>query len=352
VLLELGVEDLAKYPFLEETGNYIRSRGFTISEISQPEFKKVVERAKERVLQAIRLQKISRELDEPEVEIFSFPISLLLIKASNLDYLFSRYSLSEAVRVEKILETERIEIVTQIFRKVFHIDLTTITGEHNTSKSVIFRIPIMEYLKRSVKFHELEWKLVNRVVDKGYVFLNTHDLIRLIRQEIDNMILDRLRNLVVSKLPENLEKIVEYIVKTSPSHSSHNYQIHVSPDKYPPCVKKAIELIKNGENLPHYGRFLLTTYLVNIGHSTEDIISIYPKSPDFNERITRYQVEHISGLRGGRVKYRCPSCRTLITHSFCFKTKECANIKNPLMFGRPKYRSKKSSVKKWTKRQR
>lgn len=352
ILLELGVEDLAKYPFLKEAGNYIRERGLSLEDISQPDFSKVIQRAKKRVLQAIRLREVSGEIDDPEVEIFSFPLALMLVKATKLDHLVSRFSLAEAMRVEKLLEGEREELVVQIFRNVLKIDLTPVKVEEGSFPAFNYKISIMDYLKRATRFHDIEWKLVNRVVYQGYVYLKTRQLIRLIRQEIDDMIRGRLKDLAVPRLPESLEKTVKEIAMFSPPPPKMSDRVKVTPDRYPPCVKTALDMLKKGENLPHYGRFLLTAYLVNIGSSVEEIMALYPRSPDFNERITRYQVEHIAGLRGGRVKYTCPSCRTLVTHSFCFKTKECDDIKNPLQFGRRKFQGEKRKGKKgWTKRQ-
>lgn len=350
ISIELGVEDLAKYPFLDEAGEYFKNRGLSLEDISQSDYSGVIERAKQRILQAIRIREVSGEITSPEIELQSFPISLMLVKATNLEHLISRYSFAEAVRVEKFLKEEREELVTQIFKNILKIDVIPV----NSKKSYPlfnYKIQIIDYLKRATRFHELEWKLVNRVVDQGYVYLKKNELIRLIRQEIENMIRERLKGLPIPQLPFNLQKTVQDISFLSPPPPKISDRIKVSPDNYPPCVKTALSMLKKGENLPHYGRFLLTTYLVNIGSSIEDILSLYSRSPDFNERISKYQIEHIAGLRGGRVKYSSPSCRTLITHSFCFKIKACNDIKNPLQFGNKKFQSTKGkNNKKWTKK--
>ncbi len=350
--IELGIEDLAKYPFLEETGKYIQKRGLSINDISEPDFNKVIFRAKKRVLEAIRSREVSGNISDPTVEILSFPVALMLVKATKLDHLANRYSHAEALRVERLLEGEREKLIVQIFNNILNIELASITAEKKSLSTFNYKIPVIDYLKRAARFHELEWKLINRVVDQGYVYLRTRELIRLIREEIGNMIREKLKDMVVPRLPEKLNKIVQEITKIIPP-SKINGRARVTPDKYPPCVKASLNMLKNGNNLPHYGRFLLTTYLVNIGSSVQDILSFYPKSPDFNERITRYQIEHIAGLRGGRVKYICPSCRTLGTHSLCFRTKECADIKNPIQFGkRVPNLEKRKGKKGWMKRQR
>jgi DNA primase large subunit len=333
ITIELGNEDLAKYPFLEGAGEYFRKRGFSLNDVSQPDFSVVIERAKGRVLEAIRRQEVSSKMDYPEVELLSFPLALMLVKATKLNHLVNRYSHAEAVRAEHLLESEREALIVQIFRNILKIDLISVVAGEVGLRSFNYKIPVMEYLRRAKQFHQLEWNLINRVVSHGYVYLRTHELIRLIRQEIDTMIRARLSDLHVPQLPESLEKTVENLISLSPPPPRLNEQMRITPDRYPPCITTGLKMMEKGENLPHYARFLLTTYLVTIGKSVEEIVQMYGRSPDFNERIARYQIEHIAGLRGGRVKYRCPSCRTLVTHSFCFKTKECDEIRNPLQFG-------------------
>jgi DNA primase large subunit len=349
--LKLGVEDLAKYPFLEEAGDYFRQRGFSLNDISQPDFEIVIERAKNRVLDAIHRREVSSNIGDPEVELLSFPVALMMVKATGLDHLVSWFSHTEAVRTEKLLENEREELVVQIFKHILKINLVAVTADDNDGASDLhtfdYKIPLMEYLKRASQFHQLEWKLVNRVVSNGYVYLRTHEMIRLIRQEIDGMIRARLNTLPVPRLPSNLKAIVKDLAARSPAPPK--IVSIIAPDKYPPCVTTAQAMLEKGENLPHYARFLLTTYLVAAGRTVDEIIQMYSGSPDFNERITKYQVEHIAGLRGGRVKYRPPSCRTLATHSFCFKVKECNDIRNPLQFGTKRFTKNPDASKKKTK---
>jgi DNA primase large subunit len=88
------------------------------------------------------------------------------------------------------------------------------------------------------------------------------------------------------------------------------------------------------------GRFTLASFLANIGASDDEIVKAFKPASDFSERMTRYQVEHIGGKRGGRTKYTCPKCDTLKTHGVCYKPDDvCSTIRNPLI-----YYKKKSSI--------
>jgi len=84
-----------------------------------------------------------------------------------------------------------------------------------------------------------------------------------------------------------------------------------------------IQDIAAGINLPHSARFTLTSFLLKIGLSVEDIIKIYRSSPDFDESKTRYQVEHIASR-----EYTPPSCSTIRTYGNC--TGSCPNPGHPL----------------------
>jgi DNA primase large subunit len=332
-MLQLGTEDYAKYPFLEEARERLSRLGVSLEELG--EYTEALSRAKERLIKAYKRGYFDDELTDSDKELLSFHIALLLVRMVGVEQLAAKFSLAEARRVEHFLEQEgKKDLVAYIFKVVTGVDnedvQQTLGGvEYN------FRIPVVEYLKRAVHLHSSEWKLVNRVVDGGFVYLTTHGLSRLIREEIRSMIYNRIKSLPQPKLTPALQEAVEDLRKVIKVLTPVT-QTTVEPSKYPPCVQHALDLLQKGQNIPHYGRFLMTTYLLNIGKSVDEVVSLFAKAPDFNERLTRYQVEHIAGLRGGGTKYRPPGCRTLQAHTLCFKTEACDDIKNPIQFGRYK----------------
>jgi len=338
--IEFGLEDLAKYPFLKEAGDYVKELSLSIEDLRQDDYQPALKRAKDRVVEAIQKNSISTEIEEPNLEILSFPLALMLVKAIGIDYFMHRYSLAESVRAERLLEKEKKPIISHIFKSAFDVDLISI--EHNVFD---FKMNMVEYLLRATHFHKPEWKLVNRVVENGFVYLKTRELVRLMREEIRKMVYERMKSLSLPKMPENVKEIIDEINKALPPVPSKELQ-EVTPGIFPPCVTHVLDLLQKGQNVPHFGRFLLTSYLLSIGKSVDDVINIYPRAPDFSERLTRYQVEHIAGMRGGRRQYKAPGCRTLITHGLCFKDEIlCARIKNPLQFGRKPLELKKKKAK-------
>lgn len=97
-------------------------------------------------------------------------------------------------------------------------------------------------------------------------------------------------------------------------------------------MKHGIEVLEKGENLPHSGRFLLATYLLAKGQTVDQIAPLFKNAPDYNEKTTRYQLEHISGSSGSGTKYQCPSCEKLRSENLCFATQDCENLINPIRF--------------------
>ena len=95
------------------------------------------------------------------------------------------------------------------------------------------------------------------------------------------------------------------------------------------------EIIEKGENLPHSGRFMLATFLLNRGQNVEQIAPLFKNAPDYNERTTMYQLRNLSGVSGG-TKYKCPSCEKIKSQDMCFANEKCDGIFTPLHFGRKK----------------
>ncbi len=330
---------LAKYPFLPESREYLAMHGLTIDSFSDPAYSKIVERAKARIIDAIELGdrvgpwSIS---DDELVELASFPLAIALIASIGDKRLARRFALAESALAAKLLEDEAEEVVLEIARKVFNIDV-------QVEKRIIggieydYSIGLKDYLRGAVEFNKPEWKLVNRVVERGRVLVTAHELIRLMRDRI----MDYIINLVEkagkpSKLPKPLEEAVKEIKEKMPASIEFELEsIKAGPETWPPCMRAILDKLMAGENVSHFANFALASFLINIGFDPNEIIKFYANRPDFNERIARYQVEHIAGLRGSRTKYMTPSCSTMRTNGLCVKNGElCGNIRNPLTYYR------------------
>jgi DNA primase large subunit len=327
--------DLAKYPFLNEAGEYLRESSFGWEELDRPELEHIINRAVERI--EIEIDgKTHNKLERYEIEIITFLVSLVIVKSIGIDPILRKFALAEARRAEKFLtedlrkqsEIKRGSVFTKIFEDLFRLKVF-VSEDHR-----LFRVHVVDYLARSSHFHEQEWKLINRLVHNGYVYLDAEETVRLIRNELSLLIYDRVKAMTLPTLPQNIKSKTDQLrLRFS---SRYERRTSFKAMIYPPCIKHALEMMNRGDNLPHSARVMLATYMLAIDKPIDEIISIFQNAPDFNEKITRYQVEHLAGMKGSHTKYSVPSCDKLLNENLCFATAECNGIINPIQFGRKK----------------
>lgn len=332
-MLKLGNEEIAKYPFMTEAGNYLREKGFTLEQFDKDEdLKPIVQTALNRIETAANGKIFDVAITNLDVQVFSFLIAVVLLRQSGMNTLIKRFSLAETRRAERFLERDLDDSTNKANEQLAIKIIQDLFGMPVSKSDQYFVIPVADYLKHATHFHEQEWKLVNRLVHNGSVFLSAHETVRLIRKELDNYIANKIRSANIPDMLESFKKPIEQLLQLA---KKFNVQI-VETTEYPPCIKHAIEVMSKGENLPHSGRFMLATYLLNKGQTIDEIAPLFKNAPDYNEKITLYQLKHLAGNFGSGTKYACPSCEKLRGENLCFAIPECNNIINPLQFGRKK----------------
>jgi DNA primase large subunit len=206
-----------------------------------------------------------------------------------------------------------------------------------------------DYLRNATRFQAKGWKLVNRVVLNGEVYLTKDDTARLLEEEVRVHIEKKLDIKEKIALPQNVagrvERLKQAFTKQKGKIELEGFPKEFVVSAFPPCIKHMYDGITSGHHLSHIGRFALTSFLTNIGMTAEEVINLYRSLSDFKERLTRYQVEHIAGGRGSRTKYIPPRCDTLRTHGVCTGMDEiCRRIRHPLAYYRRKLRTIKAEA--------
>lgn len=338
-MINLGQDEIAKYPFLADAGQYLKDKGFSLEQFANdPDLKLIVDKAFHRIEVATNGQIYKSELkNEAEAnestlakEVFSFLLAVVLLKLSGMNTLIKRFALAEARRAEKYLEKDLVELTdknkeelaVKIIRDLFSVNAKKI-GD-------FYVIPASDYIEHSINFHEREWKLVNRYVEDGMVFLSPHETVRLVRRELSSYINSKILSTNTPQMAQAFEDPVKRLISLGKKFTPTIIQT----SEYPPCIKHGIEVLEKGENLPHSGRFMLASYLLSKGQSVEQIAPLFKNAPDYNEKITLYQLNHLAGSSGSGTKYSCPSCEKLKSQNLCFAIPECDNIINPLQFGK------------------
>ncbi|MEM1645134.1 MAG: hypothetical protein QXL96_04570 [Ignisphaera sp.] len=236
-----------------------------------------------------------------------------------------------------------------------------------------YKLHLVDYLSNTRKLlTEQPWKLSAVVIDKGFVYLeNKEKILRLLLEHIYTLVSSRLKNIKITcmdrelikhrltsilhefdlEFANSINRLVQRLmqpneitigtniktainikdVETVSKINDVNELIDLAQKLFPPCIRELIGTLIRGENLSHHQRFALATFLINFGIDIEIILKLFSYSPDFNEKIARYQIEHLAGLRGSRKKYLIYSCNTMKTLGMC--KAECG-IKNPLLYPR------------------
>ena len=310
-----------------------------IKDLENPEYKPILTRAQQRIEEAILLGSINEQSPKDEIEIPSFPIAVMMTAATNDPPLKRRYALAEAKRASTLLKDENKEKIMEIA----HNFNWKIKPTEEDSQAYDFTLHFIDFLKNATTFHSTKWKLVNRLMQNGEVYLTKPEASRLLEEEVRRHIEEKL-NIKVGSLPPTITKHVERLSQLF-SERKAKIKMEELPEEvvipaFPPCIKKLYDTIASGRNVSHIGRFALTSFLTSIGMTTEDVTNLFRALPDFNERLTRYQVEHIAGRRGSRTKYIPPRCDTLQTHGVCHSKDElCREIRHPLAYYRRKLRT-------------
>lgn len=284
---------------------------------------------------------VTEQSPNDDIEIPSFPIAVMMAAATADSFIKRRYALAEAKRVSNLLGNENKSNITYIASN-FNWKIKPVKGPA-VSLTYDFTLHYTDFLKSATVFHDKKWKLVNRCMLKGEVYLTKSEAARLLEEEVRRYIEGKL-DIKVGSLPEavmnRINRLKQLFIEKRGEIQLEELPKEVIVNAYPPCIKELYDTIASGRNVSHIGRFALTSFLINIGMTTKNVVSLFSSLSDFNERLTRYQVEHIAGERGSRTKYIPPRCDTLRTHGVCHNMDDtCRRVRHPLAYYRRKLRA-------------
>lgn len=338
----LSEREAAKYPFVEAGVKLVEGLNLQIDDLSDPSYLRAVDRATERVTEAIVYGEVSARLADSVTEIISYPIAAMFVTILGEQFLTRRFALAEAVRVYNLLQTEPDEKIIDIAVNDFNWEILRI---HEIIDGVPYNLKIKfpYYLRSASGFHEPKWKLVNRTLENGWVSVTSVEAARLLQVEVENWIKDRIGPAIRISLPDPLKRRLDQIRRAfdenRPKFKGDQLPDEILNEAFPPCMKYCLEGLMSGRRASHMERFGLTSFLINIGMPIDKIVEFYTSVTDFDESLTRYQIEHIAGLKGNRTRYTPPTCATLRTHGVCRNMdKVCETVVHPLSYYRKKGR--------------
>ncbi|UCE95654.1 MAG: DNA primase large subunit PriL [Candidatus Bathyarchaeota archaeon] len=336
---------MVKYPFLPHARKYIADLGIVLDDLG--ELGTIIDRAKVRIAATFEfLAHVQNQAPykRVEIEIASFPVAILVVTGVKDRLLTERYALSEARKTYNYLLEEKQEVILEI-AKSFGWDISLSKDEPFPMK--MHFVNYLNNTSRGRLVHSPEWKLVNRHVRNGQVYVTRKEACRLLQEEVRKYIEDKTRE-KISKIPPNIQEITEEIKgefkKRKPHLTEFDQKVQAKESEYPPCIMNFLDRTSKGQHLSQTERFTLVTYLLNQGISVDRVVNLFSNIPDFREDKTRYQVEHLAGQRGSGIPYKTYNCSTLQTHGVCANPKDpiCRSIKNPLTYHLRRKPSKKN----------
>lgn len=296
------LEFSVRYPFTSAAKAALEQSGIAISD-------RIIELALHRIKGALKEGKVAKSAalhDSEKIEnIASYAASRMILGYSRNRFLINAYAVAESKRASDYLEGESDEIVDKVASE-FSIKVE--------EKNNALFIPVYTYLKYSPR--DIHYRLSNRELADGYVKLKSrHEKIRLIEGAIKKH-MEKIP--LVKSPPEAIKAAADQLKEFLPKIQKYESgAVNLESDNVPPCISKLIDSLKKHENLPHQARWYLAVYLIGRGMPMEEIVSLYSNLPDYNEKITRYQLEHAK-----KKGYAVPACATVLTWGLC-----CADCK-------------------------
>ncbi|MBS3068217.1 hypothetical protein J4450_05920 [Candidatus Micrarchaeota archaeon] len=289
------------YPFTSVAKAALEQSGIAISD-------RIVELALQRIKTALKEGKVAKSSalhDSEKIEnIASYAAARMILGFSRNRFLINAYAVAESKRASDYLDGESDEIIDKV------------AGEFNIKteeKNGNLLIPVHIYLKYSPR--DVHYRLSNRELANGYVKLKSrHEKIRLIEGAIKKH-MEKIP--LVKSPPESIKIAAEKLKEFLPKIQRQEISFSLASGEVPPCIEKLLDSLKKHENLPHQARWYLAVYLIGRGMPMEEIVSLYSNLPDYNEKITRYQLDHAK-----KKGYAVPACATILTWGLC-----CADCK-------------------------
>ncbi|GAB4309241.1 MAG: hypothetical protein Kow0069_08230 [Promethearchaeota archaeon] len=288
-----------------------------------------------------------------------YPFMRIFVNAFNNSALTYALANLYSKHASHLLGSEREEVLLR-FARDLGWDLLQ-RNERLEGKVYKFQMAVANYVKYSVKMKDPNWKLSNKLLQAGRVWLGKDGVVRLMEEHVKREVI-RATEIDLGGLVEQLLEIPEFhdlVERVKEKMKDKRVGVPASLDwsgvrdptlAFPPCVQLLFSKSAAGENLSHFERVFFAFFLLNVDYSVEQVLEVFKSSPDYNEKIARYQVEHAAGKRGSGKRYSVHSCGKLQSYGVCaakhpeYGHPLCASgkIRHPLQFVRFRVRDLKA----------
>jgi DNA primase large subunit len=327
----------ARYPFLGEARQAVQEAGVDLAQVVA-EDDAVVERARERVVGSLTNGDIGGRARSDRVELLSYPVARVLVSVVDEHVLVRKYADAEARAAYDRFTTDETDDAefksvgddASVSRRDLLAEFDLTSHVHATADGYDVGVPT--YLLLSSSLRSDDWRLVNRALDDGRVPVSEPELDTLLQQAVRERVAEALPLDVPDEIADALEAPATAVRDVLADMDLTREIDTVVPELFPPCMQHLLDQVQRGEHLPHHSRFAITSFLANVGLSTDEIVDIYKVNPGFGEEMTRYQTDHIQG-ETSPTEYTAPSCATMKAYGDCVNPDDlCDAINHPLSY--------------------
>jgi len=307
----------AEYPFLPGAEAILAGEPPSVRELlTDGSYARLQSIGAARILAAVDDPRGTRTIDElssarSDERYLSFLFARLVLAAAPSPAALRRWAVSEAKRAYGRLVDAPPEELEEVADRL---------GYPVERRGSRFSLALVDYLHLAVAIREADFRLAAQDVHAGRVTIDRARAARLLQEGIRRTLavplpLDRP---VIELVRQGQAELFETVATRMPAPTARPGAGagELKRDRFPPCIRRMQRTLERGDNLSHAGRFCLAAFLHRAGADAETIVDAYRGAPDFDEAITRYQVEHITSRAGG-VGYEPPECDTLRSHGLC-----------------------------------
>ncbi len=307
----------AEYPFLPGADALLGGEPVSVrSLLEEAAYERPRAIGRARVLAAADDPRALHDIDElnaaaADVRYLSFLFARLVLSAAPSPAALRRWAVAEAKRGYGRLARAPANELEEIARRL------GFPGELDGGSVTL---DVADYVRLASPIREAEFRLARQPVRAGRVTVPAVRAARLLQEAIRRSLASPLplAEPVVALVREREAELFGDLARRMPAPVG---RAGVAPgallrDRFPPCIRKMQRTLEKGENLSHAGRFCLAAFLHRVGADAETIVDAYRGAPDFDESVTRYQVDHITSHHDG-AGYEPASCDTLRSHGLC-----------------------------------
>ncbi|MDO8538326.1 MAG: hypothetical protein Q7S21_05565 [archaeon] len=329
-----------RFPFSERAKKIIKENDFSLEEIPL----EVRERAKVLIMRAFRKD----DKDIPVIsssnillnEISAFPVAKILISLINKPYVTERFVEFVSDSTFRYLEKEeKAEILYELASDL------NVKFSIADRKDFFAEIKLVDFLQ--IDFLHDFMKLVNQKLENGTVFLSRNDFIRFLREIVYKKVHASLP-VPTASVPTDLKKLAAELEKQLIEKSVSGFAFSsgmplgkFSEKSLPPCMDEIFNDLLLGKNVSHIARYNIAVFMASAGMKKEEVIQLFSKTPNWNEKVTSYQVNRLFD-KTGTPKLTPASCIKTKEYGLCRENYLCKGIKNPIQLYR---RLSKNQVK-------